>query len=80
MHAPDLCQSRTRAELHALAESCSAKFDRLAIDDIRTQTLFCMTALQLGPTFDAQLGWPEALARVAKKQVSFDAVLKEMGV
>lgn len=79
-HAADLCHPKTRAELHALAERCIPKLERFDIKDIRTQTLFCLTELQLGPAFDVQAAWPEALARVTKKQASFEAILKEIGV
>ena len=79
-HAADLCRPKTRAELHALAERCVPKLDRFAIEDIRTQTLFCLTQLQLGPGFDMQPAWADALGRVAKKQISFEVILKEMGV
>ena len=79
-HAADLCRAKTRAELHALAEQCVPKFDRFAIEDIRTQTLYCLTELQLGPAFDMQPAWAAALERVAKKQVGFEAILEEMGV
>jgi hypothetical protein len=78
--AADLCRPKTRADLHALAERCVPKLDRFAIKDIRTQTLYCLTELQLGPAFDLQPAWADALARVAKKQIGFEVVLKEMGV
>lgn len=79
-HAADLCRPKTRAELHALAERCVPKFDRFAIEDVRTQTLYCLTELQLGPAFDMQSEWAQALERVAKKQIGFEVLLKEMGV
>jgi Domain of unknown function (DUF4123) len=77
--APDLCRHEQRADLHALAERCASKFGPLGIDDIRTQALYCLTALELGSDFDSQPGWAEVLARVAKKQISFEAALGEMG-
>ena len=79
-HAADLCRPKTRAELHAIAAQCVPKFDRFAIQDIRAQTLYCLTELQLGPAFDMQSEWAQALERVAKKQIGFEIVLKEMGV
>ena len=78
--APDLCRPKARAELHALANLCLPRLRELALDELRTRTLYCLTALQLGPVFDQQPAWSEALGRVAKKQVSFEAVLNELGV
>lgn len=80
LQAPDVCQTTTRAQLHAIAEECAAKFERLSIEDIRSQSLFCLTAVHLGPEFDKQARWVDALARVGKKQVSFEAVVAELGV
>ena len=78
--APDLCHVKQRAELHALANRCRAKFDALGIADIRTQTLYCLTALQHGLDFDADPRWAEMLGRVGRKQLGFEAALIEMGV
>lgn len=78
--APDLCQDQTRADLHALASQCMAKLSALGLSDLRTQTLYCLTALHLGPAFDSQPEWAEVLGRVGTKQLSFESALKEMGV
>jgi Domain of unknown function (DUF4123) len=78
--APDMCQSKSRAELHALAARCLTKFGKLHIEDLRTQTLYCLTALQLSSDFELQPGWAAALDSVTKKTISFEAALKEMGV
>jgi hypothetical protein len=78
--APDLCQNKARAELHVLTTGCLTKFGKLHIEDIRTQTLYCLIALQLGTKFDLEPVWADALERVAKKQCTFAEALNEMGV
>lgn len=47
-NASDLCRDKTRAQLHAIAAQCLPKIGRWAIEDLRTQTLVCLTALQHG--------------------------------
>ena len=78
--APDLCHHRPRAELHALAERCMSKVVGLGIEDIRTRAVYCLAASQLGEGFDSQPAWADVVGRVAKKQIGFEAALKEMGV
>jgi Domain of unknown function (DUF4123) len=78
--APDLCQGAPTAQLHALAVQCLPKLGKLGIEDVRTQTLYCLTALQLGPKFDLQPEWAAVLGRVAAKEVTFEDALKEMQV
>jgi Domain of unknown function (DUF4123) len=79
IQAPDLCGHVQRAELHALAERCVPKAARLGIEDIRMRASYCLAALQLGEDFDSQPAWADVLGRVAKKQLGFEAALKEMG-
>jgi hypothetical protein len=78
--APDLCQGAPTEQLHALAVQCLPKLGKLGIEDVRTQTLYCLTALQLGPKFDLQPEWAAVLGRVAAKEVTFEDALKEMQV
>ena len=78
--APDLCHGHALATLHAIAGHCITQLDRLGINQMAARTLYCLTALQFGPTFADQPNWEEALGRVAKKQISFMDALKELGM
>lgn len=78
--APDMCRGQTRAELHAVASRCLPKFAELHIEDNRTQTVYCLAALQLGAAFESQPEWAAILKRVAGKTLTFEGALKEMRV
>lgn len=76
--APDLCEGRSRAALHAHVETCLLAARRHQINTLSMQTLYCIVALELGPAFDQQPEWSSALAAARKQNRGFDWVVRQV--
>lgn len=75
-HGMELCAGRSRASLHALARSCIAQAAQFGIEGIPARTLFSLLALQIGTGFHEQAEWAALLARVRRREISFEDAIR----
>lgn len=75
-HGMELCAGHSRASLHALARSCVAQAAQFGIDGMPARTLFSLLALQIGTDFHEQAEWAALLARVRRREISFEDAVK----
>lgn len=75
-HGMELCAGHSRASLHALAWSCIAQAEQFGIDGMPARTLFSLLALQTGTGFHEQPEWAALLARVRRKEISFEDAVR----